>query len=112
MTVKQGNVTEFQKTVADAVDHVIPAVEAIGAAVVVIGALISALIFVLSETRLSALSADLTTYLGIGLEFFLAAGLIRLASVDTFQMLGLTAAIIAVRRTIVLGLGYAARASG
>jgi uncharacterized membrane protein len=54
----------------------------------------------------------LATYLGIGLEFFLAAGLIRLASVDTFQMLGLTAAIIVVRRTIVLGLGYAARASG
>jgi hypothetical protein len=36
----------------------------------------------------------------------------RTASVDTFQMLGLTAAIIVVRRTIVLGLGYAARAAG
>ena len=54
----------------------------------------------------------LATYLGIGLEFLLAAGLIRLASVDTFAMLGLTAAIIVVRRTIVLGLGYAARAAG
>ena len=54
----------------------------------------------------------LATYLGIGLEFLLAAGLVRLASVDTFKMLGLTAAIILVRRTIVLGLGYAARASG
>jgi Protein of unknown function (DUF1622) len=54
----------------------------------------------------------LATYLGIGLEFFLAAGLIRLASVDTFQMLGLTAAIIVVRRTIVLGLSYASRAAG
>ncbi len=54
----------------------------------------------------------LATKLGIGLEFLLAAGLIRLASVDTFAMLGLAAAIIAVRRTIVLGLGYAARAAG
>jgi hypothetical protein len=54
----------------------------------------------------------LTTYLGVGLEFFLAAGLIRLASVDTFEMLGLAAGIIVVRRTIVLGLGYAARAAG
>ncbi len=54
----------------------------------------------------------LATYLGIGLEFFLAAGLIRLASVETFLMLGFAAAIIAVRRAIVLGLGYAARAAG
>jgi uncharacterized membrane protein len=54
----------------------------------------------------------LATYLGIGLEFFLAAGLVRLTSVDTFQMLGLAAAIIVARRTIVLGLSYAARATG
>src|SRR5262245_61493677 len=54
----------------------------------------------------------LATYLGIGLEFFLAAGLVRLASVDTFKMLGLTAAILVVRRVIVLGLGQAARATG
>ncbi|MGH2956652.1 MAG: DUF1622 domain-containing protein [Solirubrobacterales bacterium] len=54
----------------------------------------------------------LATYLGIGLEFILAAGLIRLASADTFQMLGLAAAIIVIRKTIALGLGYAARATG
>ena len=54
----------------------------------------------------------LATYLGIGLEFLLAAGLVRLASADSFKMLGLAAAIIAVRRMIVLGLGYAARATG
>ena len=54
----------------------------------------------------------LATKIGIGLEFLLAAGLIRLASADTFTTLGLAAAIIAVRRTIVLGLGYAARAAG
>jgi Protein of unknown function (DUF1622) len=53
----------------------------------------------------------LATYLGVGLEFLLAAGLIRLASADTFPMLGLAAAIIVVRRTIVLGLGYATRAA-
>ena len=54
----------------------------------------------------------LATYLGIGLEFLLAAGLIRLASVETFLMLGLAAGIIAVRRAIVLGLRYGARAAG
>jgi hypothetical protein len=52
------------------------------------------------------------TQLGIGLEFLLAAGLIRLAGIDTFAMIGITAAIIVVRRAIVLGLGYAARAAG
>jgi hypothetical protein len=52
------------------------------------------------------------TQLGIGLEFLLAAGLVRLTAVDTFAMLGITASIIAVRRAIVLGLGYAARAAG
>ena len=51
----------------------------------------------------------LATYLGIGLEFFLAAGLIRLAAVDTSAMLGVAAAIIAVRRAIVVGLKTAAR---
>jgi len=54
----------------------------------------------------------LATYLGIGLEFLLAAGLIRLAAIDTFTMLALTSAIIAVRRTIVFGLRQAARAAG
>lgn len=54
----------------------------------------------------------LATYIGIGLEFFLAAGLIRLASAETFEAIGLAAAIIAVRKTVALGLGYAARATG
>jgi hypothetical protein len=54
----------------------------------------------------------LATYLGIGLEFFLAAGLIILASADTFAMLALAAAIITIRRAIVLGLRVAARATG
>lgn len=53
----------------------------------------------------------LATYIGIGLEFFLAAGLIRLASVDTFKMLGIAASILVIRRSIVLGLGFAVRAT-
>ena len=54
----------------------------------------------------------LATYLGIGLEFLLAAGLIRLASAESFMTLALAVAIIAVRRTIALGLHQAARAAG
>jgi uncharacterized membrane protein len=85
---------------------------AVATAIVAFAALV---IFTGSMTSLRAgrhTGRLLATYLGIGLEFFLAAGLIRLASVDTFQMLGLAAAIIVVRRTIVLGLGYASRAAG
>lgn len=76
-----------------------------GCAVIAAGALTS--LFAGRHTGRS-----LATYLGVGLEFFLAAGLIRLASADTFAMLGVAATIIVVRRTIVLGLGYAARAAG
>jgi hypothetical protein len=49
-------------------------------------------------------------YLGLGLEFFLAAGLIRLAGADSFAMLGIAAAIIATRRILVLGVRLGARA--
>lgn len=51
-----------------------------------------------------------STFLGLGLEFLLAAGLIRLAQQNTFEMLGVAAAIIAVRRVVIIGLGYGARA--
>jgi hypothetical protein len=51
-------------------------------------------------------------YLALGLEFFLAAGLIRLAGAQDFAMLGLVAAIIAARRVISLGIRYGARAAG
>ena len=52
------------------------------------------------------------TQLGVGLEFLLAAGLIRLAAVDSFAALGVAASIIAVRRAISLGLRNAARGTG
>jgi uncharacterized membrane protein len=89
-----------------------PLTSAVATAIVAFAAVV---IFVGSLSSLRAgrhTGRLLATYLGIGLEFFLAAGLVRLASVDTFKMLGLTAAIILVRRTIVLGLGYASRAAG
>jgi hypothetical protein len=52
------------------------------------------------------------TFLGFGLEFLLAAGLIRLASTTTFAMIGITASIIAARRMVLLGLGFATRVTG
>jgi uncharacterized membrane protein len=78
---------------------------AIGAVIIVVG--------VLSAPRRGLHTATaFSTFLGLGLEFLLAAGLIRLASQNTFQMLGVAAAIIAARRIVIIGLGYGARAEG
>jgi hypothetical protein len=89
----------------DLTSAVATAIVALAAAIIFVGAL--------SSLRAGPHAGRLlATYLGIGLEFLLAAGLVRLASLETFAMLGLAAAIIAVRRTIVLGLGYAAKATG
>jgi uncharacterized membrane protein len=78
---------------------------AIGAVIIVVG--------VLSAPRRGLHTAmAFSTFLGLGLEFLLAAGLIRLASQNTFEMLGIAAAIIAARRIVIIGLGYGARAEG
>ena len=52
----------------------------------------------------------LLPYLTLGLELFLAAGLIRLAGAQDFATLGVVAAIIAARRLISFGIRYGARA--
>jgi hypothetical protein len=76
---------------------------AIGAAIIVIG--------VLGATRYGRHTARaFSAFLPLGLDFLLAAGLIRLAQQRTFAMLGIAAAIIAVRRIVLIGLSYGARA--
>ncbi|MGZ5313534.1 MAG: DUF1622 domain-containing protein [Solirubrobacterales bacterium] len=77
---------------------------AIAAAIIVLGALLSPLAG-------RHLASELADHITLGLEFLLAAGLIRLASVQSFEMLGLVAAIIAARRVIVLGIRFGARAA-
>lgn len=46
----------------------------------------------------------------LGLEFLLAAGLIRLSSAQGFKMLGVVAAIIVIRRTVSFGIRFGLRA--
>jgi uncharacterized membrane protein len=53
--------------------------------------------------------SELTASLSLGLEFFLAAGLIRLAAIDDFGALGIVAAIIALRKVIGFGVSLAVR---
>jgi uncharacterized membrane protein len=57
-------------------------------------------------------AASLASALALALEFFLAAGLLRLAALDTFAALGLAAFIIALRRVISYGVRFAVRAAG
>lgn len=56
--------------------------------------------------------AELAAALGLGLEFLLAAGLLRLASLDDFAALAAVAAIVAVRRLLTRGLSYSLTALG
>ena len=49
---------------------------------------------------------------GFALELFLAAGLIRLAALDTYTALGTVAAIIAIRQVIGRGVRAGARTPG
>jgi uncharacterized membrane protein len=76
---------------------------AIGAAIIVVGAVLA-----LFSGRHAGLA--FANHLTLGLEFLLAAGLLRLASADQLEMLGLVAAVIVTRRIIVVGLRYSTRA--
>src|SRR3954447_10005367 len=91
-------------TLSSDLTHAIAAVPfAIGSAIIIIGAFFS----LFYGRRAGVFFAN---HLTLGLEFLLAAGLLRLASTDQLEMLALAAAIIAPRRIIVIGLRYSARA--
>jgi hypothetical protein len=78
---------------------------AIGVTIVVAGVLVSARHGLHSGTAFSQ-------FLGLGLDFLLAAGLVRLAATSSWAMIGITASIIVTRRIVLIGLGYGARAEG
>lgn len=50
--------------------------------------------------------------LGLGLEFFLAAGLLRLSAVADLRSLAVVAVVIALRKLTTTGVGFAVRALG
>jgi uncharacterized membrane protein len=96
---------EFQEAVADAVDAVIPGVEAIGAAVIVIGVVIAGGMYVVSELRIRSVPYEhirltLGRYLALGIEFQLAADILKTAVSPTFDDIGMLAAIAAIRTVL------------
>ncbi len=89
---------------AELVSTLAGACVAIGSLIIVAGALLS-----LRAGRWAGLL--LANYLSVGVEFFLAGGLVRLAGDQTFAALGLAAVIIILRRMISFGIQLAARAT-
>ncbi len=59
-----------------------------------------------------AAPAELAASLGLGLEFFLAAGLLRLSAIDDFGALAVVAAIVVLRKLISTGIRFAVQALG
>jgi hypothetical protein len=60
----------------------------------------------------AAAPAQLAASLALGLEFLLAAGLLRLSAIDDFAALAAVGAIVLLRRVISTGIGFALRALG
>lgn len=56
--------------------------------------------------------AQLAASVGLGLEFLLAAGLLRLSSIDDFAALAVVAALVVLRKLIVVGIRAGLRALG
>ncbi len=56
--------------------------------------------------------AELAASLSLGLEFFLAAGLLRLPSLDSFHALGVVAAVVLLRKVISTSVRFTLRALG
>jgi uncharacterized membrane protein len=97
--------SSFQDGVADVVDAVIPAVEAIGAAIIVIGVLISAGMYVASELRIRPVAYEhvrltLGRFLALGIEFQLASDILKTAVSPSWDDIGMLGAIAAIRTVL------------
>jgi uncharacterized membrane protein len=92
----------MEQAVRDFVDFLIPIVEAIGAAVIGFGVLVTFGKYVLSELRIRPVSyeeirLELGRYLALGLEFQLGSDILGTAVSPSFNEIGKLAAIAAIR---------------
>jgi uncharacterized membrane protein len=97
--------SEFQRAVEDAVDAVIPGVEAVGAAIILIGVVVAGAMYVLSELRIRAVAYEhvrltLGRFIALGIEFQLAADILKTAVSPTFDDIGMLGAIAAIRTVL------------
>ena len=96
---------DFQDTVRDVVDSVVPVVEAIGATVVLAGVAIAAVMYLLSELRVRPVPYEhvrltLGRFLALGIEFQLASDILTTAVSPTFEDIGKLGAIAAIRTVL------------
>lgn len=97
----------IEEHVKDAVDVVVPVIEAIGVTVIVVGVAVTFVTWVLSELRIrprryESVRLQLGRFLALGLEFLLGADIAATAVSPTFEEIGKLAAIAAIRT----GLNY------
>ncbi|MGH2956651.1 MAG: DUF1622 domain-containing protein [Solirubrobacterales bacterium] len=97
--------SEFQHAVEDAVDAVIPGVEAVGAAIIVIGVVVAGGMYVLSELRIRPVAYEhvrltLGRFIALGIEFQLAADILKTAVSPSFDDIGMLGAIAAIRTVL------------
>lgn len=91
-----------ESTLRDAVDLMVRLIEACGAVVIMIGAVVAIMKFVVALGRrdinqFSAVRLTLARFLVLGLEFQLAADVLRTAISPSFEEIGKLAAIAAIR---------------
>lgn len=94
-----------EETLRTVVDTLVRLVEAVGATVIFIGALIAAVKFVAALRTGTAeafvpVRLSLGRYLALGLEFQLASDVLRTAIAPSFQELGKLAAVAAIRTAL------------
>ena len=95
----------IRNAVGDAVDLVIPIVELMGAAVIVLGVAIAFTTYVLSELRFRPVAYEhvrllLGRFLAVGLEFQLASDILGTAVSPTFDEIGKLGAIAGIRTAL------------
>jgi uncharacterized membrane protein len=87
------------------VDHFIPVVEAIGASVIAVGVVVAAVVYVLSELRIRPVAYEhvrllLGRFLALGIEFQLAADILKTAVSPSWHDIEQLAAIAAIRTVL------------
>jgi len=100
---------DLEEFVRDAIDFIVPIIEAIGATVILVGAILAFAVFVLAQLRLRPASFEairllLGRHLALGIEFQLASDILSTAVAPTFEELGKLGAIAAIRTVLNLFL--------
>ena len=102
---KVGSAARMEQVVLDAVDVLIPIVEAIGALVVFVGAVVAFVLWARTQVGVrpagyERIRLTLGRYLALGLEFQLGADILSTAVAPSFEELGKLAIIATIRTAL------------